>query len=137
MQPRSDTHITVTRDLDPGEVIDLYAAVQWGTASDYDVSRVRRALDKTGLVVAATIDDGTLVGMARVFTDGAIVSQVVEVAVRPEYQRRGIGRQIMETVRAECHGTALYVDGFRQNAAFFERCGFTQPEMAVFSRRNW
>ena len=69
MQPGSDTRITLTRSFEPGEVTGLYASAQWGSADDYDHSRVRRALDNTSLVLAATTIDRKLVGMARVFFD--------------------------------------------------------------------
>lgn len=135
--PDASPRIVVGKDVDPRDVIDLYASVQWGSESDYTPDGVRRAIENTSIFVTAVAPDGTLVGMTRVFSDGAIVSQVVEVAVRPEYQRQGIGRQMMDVVRHECRGTALYADGFNQNAAFFEQCGFKRPEMAVFSSRNW
>lgn len=36
-----------------------------------------------------------LVGMGRMVGDGALFLQVVDIAVRPDWQRRGLGRRIM------------------------------------------
>lgn len=43
-------------------------------------------------------DSGTLIGMGRVVGDGGLNFEVVDVAVHPDYQRRGIGTRIMEAV---------------------------------------
>ena len=40
-------------------------------------------------------DAARLVGMGRVIGDGGCFFQVVDIAVHPEYQRRGIGFQVM------------------------------------------
>lgn len=42
--------------------------------------------------------DGQVVGMGRVVGDGGCVYQVVDVAVLPEHQRKGLGRQIMQAL---------------------------------------
>jgi GNAT superfamily N-acetyltransferase len=38
---------------------------------------------------------GELVAMGRIVGDGALFLQVVDVAVRPDWQRRGLGRRVM------------------------------------------
>ena len=47
-------------------------------------------------VAAVTVRiDGTLTGMGRVIGDGGMFFQVVDIAVHPDHQRRGLGRKIM------------------------------------------
>ena len=58
---------------------------------------VKKALEKSDFIVAAKVDDIT-VGMARLITDGTQV-YVMDVAVHPDYQGKGIGRGLMERVR--------------------------------------
>jgi GNAT superfamily N-acetyltransferase len=41
---------------------------------------------------------GTPVGMGRVIGDGGTAFQVVDIAVLPEHQGRGLGRRIMEEI---------------------------------------
>ena len=45
--------------------------------------------------------DGRAIGMGRVVGDGALFFQVVDIAVEPEHQGRGIGKAIMEALMAE------------------------------------
>jgi len=40
-------------------------------------------------------DNDRLVGAVRVLTDGYFVATVPEILVDPDYQRRGIGRELM------------------------------------------
>ena len=40
-------------------------------------------------------DDGCAVGMIRVLSDGSYANFITDVIVIPEYQRRGIGKELM------------------------------------------
>ncbi len=122
-------------EIDADEAIELYAAVGWGTAEQYRMGLVRDALDNTMLLVQARTSDGRLVGMARVFGDGHLVSHVSEILVHPDFQQIGVGRAMLDLVKKECRGTDLYVDGFRPNADFLLGAGLKQPELALSSRR--
>ena len=51
-------------------------------------------------------DNGRLIGMGRVIGDGGCNFEVVDVAVHPEYQRRGLGYQIMEVLMNDLRGNA-------------------------------
>ena len=44
--------------------------------------------------------DGVQIGFARVVTDGAIFSSVMDVYVDWRYQRQGVGRKLMEAILA-------------------------------------
>ena len=119
------------------EAIELYAAVGWGRAEEYRMGLVRDALDNTMLLVQARMEDGRLVGMARVFGDGQQVSHLSEILVHPEYQQIGVGRAMLELIKKECQGTALYVDGFRPNADLFLGAGLQRVDGEVSSRRAY
>ena len=51
-------------------------------------------------------DGERLVGMGRVIGDGGLNYEIVDVAVAPDYQRRGIGFAIMELLMRYVHGHA-------------------------------
>ena len=60
-----------------------------------------------GTCLSVCVRDGQrLVGMGRVIGDGGCFYQVVDIAVHPDYQRRGIGLRIMGRL----------MDGLRQQA---------------------
>jgi len=89
---------------------------------------VRIALPNT--LFAVVIEDrGRAVGMGRVVGDGGTVFQVADIAVLPEHQRRGLGKQILDAIDAWLRQTArpgafvnLFAD--RGVAPLYARYGF-------------
>ncbi|MET0581115.1 MAG: GNAT family N-acetyltransferase [Pseudoxanthomonas sp.] len=61
---------------------------------------------------------GNTVGMGRIIGDGGCFFVVVDIAVQPEYQRRGLGKRIMGALDAwlranapESSNVSLFADG--------------------------
>ncbi|MEL7022625.1 MAG: GNAT family N-acetyltransferase [Pseudomonadota bacterium] len=50
--------------------------------------------------------DETLIGMGRIIGDGGCCFQVVDIAVHPDYQGRGLGYQIVEALMRYLHDNA-------------------------------
>jgi len=48
-----------------------------------------------------------LIGMGRVVGDGGLFLFVVDIAVTPAWQRRGLGRRIMQALMEQVHARAL------------------------------
>jgi GNAT superfamily N-acetyltransferase len=127
------------------EVLDLYGSVGWSVYTG-DPERLMRALAGSSLVTAARDDDGRLVGLARTVGDGATISYVQDLLVRPERQRAGIGRALLEHVRARSAAGMLLVlttdaggteDGARSHP-FYRSLGFAphaEQGLAAFSLR--
>jgi len=82
-------------------------------------------------VAALTLrKDGLLVGMGRVIGDGGMFFQVVDVAVHPDHQRRGLGRIIMQNLMEQLKAAApagAYVSLIADDGAdrLYREYGFT------------
>lgn len=65
-------------------------------------------------ITARVKGSGEAVGMGRIVGDGAIFLVVVDMAVSPTFQRRGIGQQIMERLvaHADKHAPNAYLSLF-------------------------
>jgi GNAT superfamily N-acetyltransferase len=50
---------------------------------------------------------GDIIGMGRIIGDGGCFFVVVDIAVQPEYQRRGLGKRIMGALDAWLRDNAL------------------------------
>ena len=61
-----------------------------------------------------------VVGMGRIVGDGAIYFYIQDVAVKPEHQGRGVGRQIMEHLLA-------YLQAQAPPKAFSGSCNWFEP----------
>ena len=74
------------------------------TALRRDTGLSERSLEAAQLglpnsVYAVCLRDGDrLVGMGRIIGDGGCNYEIVDIAVHPDYQRRGLGFQIMESL---------------------------------------
>lgn len=60
-----------------------------------DLARLKKMLREADLVVTAR-DSGALVGIARAVTDFSYCCYLSDLAVDVRYQRRGIGRRLIE-----------------------------------------
>lgn len=76
----------------PEEYLALRAAAG---LSPRDVDGARIAMDNS--IFAVTLRDSSqqLIGMGRVIGDGGCFYQIVDIAVRPDYQGHGYGKRIM------------------------------------------
>jgi GNAT superfamily N-acetyltransferase len=86
--------------------------------------------------------DGQAVGMGRIIGDGALVFQVVDVAVDPEHQGRGLGHAIMaalvahlrDRIPAEAY-VSLIADG--EAHRLYARFGFEPVAPASIGMAQW
>lgn len=82
-----------THDIDLEQLTMLFNAVGWERRT---ANRVRLAqLVRGSWAVVSAWDGDRLVGFARAISDGAFNAYLSTVAVLPEYQRRGLGRELI------------------------------------------
>jgi N-acetylglutamate synthase-like GNAT family acetyltransferase len=84
-------------------------------------------------------DEGRLIGAGRVLADGRDCAYLCDVAVLPDYQGTGLGKQIVERLLAMSHGhnkIILYSVAGRE--PFYAKFGFLRMKtaMAIFRNRQ-
>lgn len=75
----------------------------------------------------STRDDEVLIAMGRVVGDGACNFEIVDVAVDPSYQGKGLGRKVMEYIDGYLSSAALegsYVSMIADEPVFYEKLGY-------------
>jgi len=83
-----------------------YCALRLATGlSAMDEAAAIAGLPASWCAVSLRVGD-ELVGMGRMVGDGALFLQVVDIAVRPDWQRRGLGRRIMSALMDEARRRA-------------------------------
>lgn len=109
------------------EVVALYRSVGWSRYAN-DPETLQRALDGSATVVVARAAE-RLVGLARVVGDGATICYLQDLLVTPEFQRKGVGRALVEAVLAP-HASALQkvvlTDNEPGQRAFYEALGYRE-----------
>lgn len=91
--------------VDPVALARLFAAV--GFSRSQDPAHLRAMVEGARWVVSAWAGD-ELVGFARAISDGVSNAYVSTVAVHPDHQRRGIGRELMRRL-VEGRGEVKFV----------------------------
>lgn len=89
---------------------------------------------KNSLFAVTVFHNSTPVGIGRVIGDGGCFFEVVDIALLPEHQGRGLGRQIMESLMDYIRDHApksAYVSLMADHGtpAFYERFGFRRAEI--------
>jgi len=118
--------------LDLGQLARLFERVGWQHRTrDPD----RLAQMTRGSMYAVSAHHGEkLVGYARAISDGAFNAYVSTVAVHPDHQRRGIGRELLRRLLAGRDGIQFVLHAAPEVHPFYLRCGFSPaPDML---RRN-
>jgi GNAT superfamily N-acetyltransferase len=88
---------------------------------DYSRPAAAAALTRTTNIGAR--DAERLVGSIRLLTDGYFFATVPELLVDPAYQRRGIGRHLLELALERAPRGKLAFGAQPQSVEFFERIG--------------
>ncbi len=119
--------VTIVGKLPTAEEFNrLRSQVDWRT---YHVDVIEKALPNS-LYWVCTYPEGALVGMARIVGDGGMVYYIQDVIVLPEYQRQGIGTQMMDAIMAYIRSHASQYSNIglmsaKGIEAFYERYGLT------------
>jgi len=103
-------------------VVELYRAVRWSSADKPEALHAG-LLGSHSLVTAW--DERLLVGLGSAISDGHLVVYFPHLVVRPEYQGKGIGSELMTRMMARYRGfhqQALLADG--RAIAFYKKLGF-------------
>jgi GNAT superfamily N-acetyltransferase len=119
--------VDVDTQLTPTELLDLYNCCGWNEGNWRRVELVQQAIDNSTLIVTARMDQGQLVGCARVVGDNAFVNQMVDVMVEPTHRGQGIATMIIERVKVEFPHDLMLIDGSGIHR-LYEKMGFARSE---------
>jgi ribosomal protein S18 acetylase RimI-like enzyme len=114
-------------------VEDFLSLVNNVWKGNYELKLVEEALQKTINITAW--DNQQLIGCARILTDGYFFGTVPEILVLPNYQGKGIGKQLMELVW-DVSPTSLFFGSQPGKEEFFEKLGYTKSIQSFQKRKE-
>jgi predicted N-acetyltransferase YhbS len=125
----------VGREISPRELASLF--LESGISRPVgDEPRLAEMLRNCNLLVTAW-DANQLVGVARALTDFAYCCYVSDLAVSRAYQRRGIGKALLEIVQEKVgEGASVILLSAPGADAYYARVGFSRAPNAWVIRRT-
>jgi GNAT superfamily N-acetyltransferase len=122
-----DEYSLVERPPSIGEYKRLRDIVGWGNTDD-EATRIGLA---NALFSVSLIHKGEVIGCGRVVGDGGIYFYIQDIIVLPEFQKRGLGKRIMEAVMdyiaSRAHKNAFIgLMAAKGVSKFYEKYGFAE-----------
>ena len=122
-------HIQEMSGYEEQQVLALYKSVGW-SAYFREPEALKRGFSQS-LCVFGAYDAEQLVGLIRAVGDGETIVFIQDILVKPEYQRRGIGRALVAKLLeryAQVRQIHLLTDDLPETVGFYQGVGFTPVE---------
>jgi GNAT superfamily N-acetyltransferase len=117
-------------DVGLDAMIELYVDSTLGERRPVDDrERMGRMLEEADLVLTAW-DGGKLVGISRSITDWVYCTYLSDLAVRADYQGRGIGKELVRRTRAATPQATVILLAAPKAVDYYPRIGMTRHESA-------
>lgn len=115
----------------PAQLVNLYDSVGWGH-KDYPTMLVK-AIENSSFLVCAYADS-ELIALGRAISDGVFTVYFPDLLVKPEWQNKGIGGQVMEIMLKHFEGfhNQVLIAEDEVARAFYLKQGFV-PETNALS----
>ncbi len=114
------------KDLPNQQLYQLFVSVGWAdesTTTQSMIDNFNKPFINSTLVVSAW-DNDLLVGCVRVLSDKMFRSVIYDLAVLPEYQGNGIGKELVKRCREQCPNSEWLVGTTTEKVHFYENIGF-------------
>ena len=116
--------------LDLDQVIELYRASTLGERRPVDDRKRMRAMLANANLVITAWDGDKLVGISRSLTDFAYATYLSDLAVHAEYQRSGVGRELIRRTQKEGGDAKVILLAAPAAMDYYPRIGMTQHPSA-------
>lgn len=111
------------RSFTEEQLRELFQSVNWLSANYAD--RLVVAMKNSATVISAWNED-QLIGLINALDDGALTAYIHYLLIRPEYQRQGIGAEMLRLVKEKYEGYLylLVMAERKEVIPFYQKLGF-------------
>ena len=124
-------------DFTEEDLKDLFLSVDWSSGHFPDKLVIAMKNFET---VCSAWDGEKLVGMVCAMDDGIMTAYVHYLLVHPDYQLKGIGKELVERIKNHYKDyLRIVVVAYDEELKFYEYCGFEKAEdaSAMFITELW
>ena len=98
-----------------------------------DPNKLRKSCEKSYLVCFA-YDADKLIGMGRAISDGEYQAAIYDLVILPEYQRKGIGKRLMEKIHSRLPVETIILYAVPGKEIFYQELGYCKMRTAMAKR---
>lgn len=125
----------INEPLSAEAVIEVYDSAGLNRPTN-DPARIQKMLDHSNLIISAW-DGEKLVGVARSFTDFCYATYLSDLAVRMEYQKQQIGKQLITLTKENVgDGSMLLLLSVPSAMDYYPKVGFEKVENGFILQRT-
>jgi ribosomal protein S18 acetylase RimI-like enzyme len=124
-----------TQDISPEDVSSVFEQSEIKRPY-HDLERLERMIRHANLIITAWAGD-KMVGIARALTDYSYCCYLSDLAVDKNYQKHGIGKELIRRVQEKIgEEAALILIAAPSAVDYYPKIGFTRNERAYFIPRS-
>jgi len=118
----------VEKYLDPSEFIDVLNRSTLAERRPVDdFERIKKMCENANLIVTARFN-GKLIGVARSITDFVYCTYLSDLAVDEEYQKKGIGKKLIEETKKQALQAKLILLSAPAAVDYYPKIGMKKHE---------
>ena len=118
--------------LDPSEFIDVLNRSTLAERRPVDdFERIKKMCENANLIVTARFN-GKLIGVARSITDFVYCTYLSDLAVDEEYQKKGIGKKLIEETKKQALQAKLILLSAPAAVDYYPKIGMTKHNHCYF-----
>lgn len=135
-----DKHIIIRgkeQALSSQQLEELFLSVEWSSGHYPDKLAIAMKSYET---VYTAWDGDRLVGLISAMDDGIMTAYIHYLLVRPDYQGKGIGKELLEKTKEKYKDyLRIVLTAYNKECGFYERCGFfkREDETPMFITELW
>jgi aralkylamine N-acetyltransferase len=94
-----------------------------------EFNKIQTAFENSYKVVTAW-EENILVGSGRMISDGICYGSIFDLGVLPEYQKKGVGKELMNTLLKGEEHIPIHLTSTFGNEEFYKKLGFRKHKTA-------
>lgn len=124
-------------NIDWDDLFSLYATIGLvaGNGKKRNSNTIRKAFENSYKVVLA-LENNKIIGAGRMISDGLCYGMIFDVGILPEYQKKGIGKMIMNTLIKNEEKLCIHLTSTFGNEGFYRKNGFKKHKTAMAKYPN-
>ena len=125
MMPEIEYQMVDTAPVE--SIVELYKAGGWWLENQANRDRIQGMIRGSFCFMIARSEEGRIIAMGRVISDGASDAYIQDVVVLPSHRRQGIGGEIIQRLTRHCLQHKIGWIGLVAEpgtAHFYEQLGF-------------